>query len=99
MSHNFKAVKPLRANGMPLQLSTTFKARGQDGRMKRIARGIPDQATLDYFLSRVNPAGRAMALELLRPHLDFRPTSSEPEQATSAPSAGPADSTSGEVNE
>lgn len=96
MSHNFKAARPLRANRQRLQLSTMFKARGQDGRMKRIARGIPDQATLDYFLSRVNPAGRAMALELLRPHLDFKPASAEPEQAAPAPSAGTDDSTSAE---
>lgn len=96
MSRAFSKPRPLRGSRRVLALSPTFKDRGQDGKFRRIARGIPDQGTLDYFLSRLNPVGRPMALELLTPYLSFKPL--PPAKIESEPEAsvgGPADSTSG----
>ena len=88
MSRAFSKPKPLRGNRRTLVLSSTFKERGHDGKMRRIARGIPDQATLDFFLSRINPKGRDMALEMLTPYLSFKPLPpAKVEEEPPAPSA------------
>lgn len=55
------------------RLDPTFKTRTQESKFKRIARGLPTQAMLDEFLSKLEPEGRTMALELIRPYLSFGP--------------------------
>jgi hypothetical protein len=67
MSHRFKASTPITAQGR------------QMAEIRRLARSIPDQTTLEAVLARSRPAMRAGVFELLRPHLRFVPEVNESE--------------------
>ena len=69
MSFKLKKQRPVATQAF--RVHTNFKTRSQESKHRAIARSLPTQAHLDFFLSKLEEAARPMALELLKPYLLF----------------------------